>query len=113
MLINSVAAFAGVLSHSGGIAIMTAFVIHILSGVLETRTLLLFPIWDSALYHRFLDALYYLIPQVSGMSKNASYIVGALPKNTGSFDMMPFVYSTLSAAFFYFLALQLFSKRDY
>jgi len=116
----SVAVIAGIVTQSTGVAIILGFSFSILSGMLETREALLFKVWDNAIYHRTLDLLYYVTPQLDAMSKSAGTIIGKYPisrnllvKVPETFDILPFLYSTLSAGAFYVLAILYFKRKDY
>ncbi|MGH2568730.1 MAG: ABC transporter permease, partial [Bacteroidota bacterium] len=117
----ALAAFFGVVGQSTGVAIILAFGFSMLASVLETRELLLYKIWDNLIYHRTLDTLYYIVPQLNAMSKSAATLIGKLPvsmtprtfSTPDSFSILPFIYSTISAAGMYFLAVLYFKSRDY
>ncbi len=117
----AIPALAGVVTQSTGVAIIMAFAINILSSFLETRELLLYKIWDNIIYHRTLDTMYYIIPQLGAMSKNAATLIGkVLAQMAGrlanapeAFTALPYLYSTLSACAIYFLAILHFQKKDY
>lgn len=116
----SLVALVGLVTKSQGFSIILAFVFWLSSGVLEKRQGLLFDLWDNVVYHRFLDVLYYVTPQVSEMMENSYRLVGANPfdrmlvQNAPvSFDIMPFVYSFLSASALYAFSAWYFSKQDY
>jgi ABC-type transport system involved in multi-copper enzyme maturation permease subunit len=117
----SVAALFGVATQSAGVAIIVAFFVNMASGMLDVRELTLFKIWDNAVYHRALDVLYYVLPQMSAMTKSTATLIAKLsipssarlanmPEN---FTILPFLYSTLSAGAMYLLAVLYFKKKDY
>lgn len=117
----AVAALVGMYTQSTGVAIILAFGVSLLSGVLETRELFLYKVWDNIIYHRTLDVLYYITPQLNAMGKSASTLISAIPFPASGwsalppreFSVMPFVYSTLSAGAMYALAIVIFRRRDY
>jgi ABC-type transport system involved in multi-copper enzyme maturation permease subunit len=117
----SVVALAGIMTKSGGFAIMFGFVYTFFSGALQMREMTLYHWWNNVIYHRTLDAFYYLTPQLSDMLDKASLIIGKFPfgrspvqeVTASGFDIMPFVYSLLSAALLYGLAAFYFSRQDY
>lgn len=117
----AVAALVGMYAQSAGVAIILAFGVSLLSGVLETRELFLYKIWDNIIYHRTLDVLYYITPQLSAMGKSASALISStpLPASVRSalpaqeFNILPYIYSTLSSGAMYALAVLIFRRRDY
>ncbi len=117
----SVAAWFGVATQSAGVAIIVAFFVNMVGGMLEVRELTLFKIWDNDIYHRTLDVLYYVLPQMSAMTKSTATLIGKIPippnarlaNMPENFTIVPFLYSTLSAAAMYFLAVLYFKKKDY
>jgi ABC-type transport system involved in multi-copper enzyme maturation permease subunit len=111
----SIVALFGVLTRSTGFSVLCAFVFYFVSAGLETREQGLYLLWDNAVFHRVLDAFFYLIPQIDGMLRNAAILVGreAAFAGTASFSWMPFLYSFLSAALFYALSVWYFSRQDY
>lgn len=116
----AVVAWFGVTTQSTGVAIIVAFGVNVIASLLETREMLLYKIWSNDLYHRALDVLYYVFPQLSAMSKSTSTLIGTLPAMPGrlanapeAFTILPFLYSTLSAGAIYALAILHFKKKDY
>lgn len=117
----AVAALVGMYAQSTGMAIILAFGVSLFSGALETRELFLYRIWDNTIYHRTLDVLYYITPQLSAMGKSASALIGTMPITTTfspklspqEFTLWPFIYSAFSAGAMYALAILIFRKRDY
>jgi ABC-type transport system involved in multi-copper enzyme maturation permease subunit len=117
----AVAALVGMYAQSAGVAIILAFGVSLLSGALETREVFLYRIWDNTIYHRMLDVLYYITPQLSAMGKSASALISANPfpasvrgaATPQEFNLLPFFYSTLSAGAMYALAILIFRRRDY
>jgi len=114
----SIVAFTALVARGSGFAIMLAFMYTFFSGALERREATLYQLWDSEIYHRALDALYYATPQLSGMMNSANRLIGELPVSPmlnipTEFTIMPFVYSFLSAAAIYAAATYYFSRQDY
>jgi ABC-type transport system involved in multi-copper enzyme maturation permease subunit len=117
----AVAALVGMYAQSTGMAIILAFGVSLLSGVLEARERFLYTIWDNVIYHRTLDVFYYMTPQLSAMGKSASTLISSFPFSASprsalppqEFNILPFVYSTLSAGVMYALAILIFRRRDY
>ena len=111
----SVVTFVGLITKSAGFTIMLAFVFSIISWGLEVRENGLYKIWDNVVYHRFLDALYYLTPQLNAMLENSTRVIGKLPyiPNAPDFTFMPFVYSFFSTCLLYLLSIWYFSRQDY
>jgi ABC-type transport system involved in multi-copper enzyme maturation permease subunit len=117
----AVAALVGTYAQSTGVAIILAYLVSLLSGALETRELFLYRVWDNMIYHRTLDALYYITPQLNAMGKSASALISSIPlpasvraaQTAQEFSMLPFFYSTLSSGAMYTLAILIFRRRDY
>ena len=111
----SVVAIVGLITRSTGFSILLAFLFSIISWGLEKREQGLFVIWDNSIYHRLLDGLYYLTPQLSAMLENSTRIVGEMPlmQQSVEFTIIPFVYSLLATSLLYFLAVLYFSRQDY
>jgi ABC-type transport system involved in multi-copper enzyme maturation permease subunit len=111
----SLVAFVGLVTRSAGFSILLAFSFSLISWGLEVREKGLYHLWNNDFYHRFLDGLYYLTPQLSAMLENSTRAVGKLPyiPNAPEFTMMPYIYSFFSTCFFYFLSIWYFSRQDY
>lgn len=111
----SVVTIVGLITRSEGFSIMLAMVFSIVSWGLELREKGLYRLWDNGFYHRLLDALYYLTPQLNAMLENSTRVVGKLPYMPGppEFTFMPFIYSFFSTCFLYYLAVIYFSRQDY
>lgn len=111
----SLVAFVGLVLRSTGFSILLAFAYSLISWVLEIREAGLYLIWNNNIYHKVLDAVYYLTPQLNAMLENSTRVVGKHPfiLNQPEFTYMPFLYSFLSASLFYGLAIWIFSRRDY
>jgi hypothetical protein len=111
----SVVTIVGLITRSAGFSIMLAFVFSIVSWGLEVRENGLYRLWDNVVYHRILDALYYLTPQLNAMLENSTRVIGKLPymPNAPDFTFMPFVYSFFSTCLLYFLSIWYFSRQDF
>ncbi len=111
----SIVAFVGVWTKNAIFSIIFGFFFSFTSIGLEGREKGLYHIWDNAIYHRALDALYYLTPQLDGMLSNAGLLVGKMPfsQEPASFSAAPFLYSLASGTLFYCLSIYFFSKQDY
>jgi ABC-type transport system involved in multi-copper enzyme maturation permease subunit len=111
----SVVTITGLITRSAGFSIMLTFTFTIISWGLELREKGLYILWNNTLYHRFLDALYYLLPQFDAMLDNSTRIIGKNPfvPNSLDFTFMPFVYSFFSTCLLYFLSIWYFSRQDF
>jgi hypothetical protein len=94
---------------------MLAFAFSIISWGLELRENGLYRLWDNVVYHRLLDALYYLTPQLNAMLENSSRVVGKNPiiPYPAEFTLMPYLFSFFSASLLYGLSVWYFSRQDY
>jgi ABC-type transport system involved in multi-copper enzyme maturation permease subunit len=111
----SVVTIVGLITRSSGISIMLAFAFSIISWGLELREKGLYRLWDNAVYHRLLDALYYLTPQLNAMLENSSRVIGKNPfiPSPAEFTFMPYLYSFFSTSLLYGLSVWYFSRQDY
>jgi ABC-type transport system involved in multi-copper enzyme maturation permease subunit len=111
----SVVTIVGLITRSASFSIMLAFVFSIVSWGLEVRENGLYNLWDNVVYHRLLDALYYLTPQLNAMLENSTRAIGKLSyiPNAPDFTFMPFVYSFISTCLLYFLSIWYFSRQDF
>jgi ABC-type transport system involved in multi-copper enzyme maturation permease subunit len=111
----SIVTIVGLITRSSGFSIMLAFVFSLVSWGLEVRENGLYLLWDNVVYHRVLDALYYLTPQLNAMLENSTRVIGKLPyiPNAPDFTFMPFIYSFFSTCLLYFLSILYFSRQDY
>ena len=111
----SIVTITGLITRSAAFSIMLTFAFTIISWGLELREKGLYILWNNTLYHRFLDALYYLLPQFDAMLDNSTRIIGKSPfiPNPPDFTFMPFVYSFFSTCLIYFLSIYYFSRQDY
>jgi ABC-type transport system involved in multi-copper enzyme maturation permease subunit len=111
----SVVTIVGLITRSASFSIMLAFIFSIVSWGLEVREQGLYKLWDNLVYHRLLDALYYLTPQLNAMLENSTRIIGKLPYKLDAqdFTIMPFVYSSFSTCLLYLLSIWYFSRQDY
>ncbi len=111
----SIVALFGVLTKSAGYSVLFAFVFYFISLGLEAREHSLYHLWNNDVFHRLLDAMYYLTPQIDAMIRNAALVVGQTPFAMGTdvFSWLPFLYSFLSASFIYALSIWYFSRQDF
>jgi ABC-type transport system involved in multi-copper enzyme maturation permease subunit len=111
----SVVSLAGLITRSAGFSIMIAFAFALISWILEIRERGLYLLSDNLIYHRILDAFYYLTPQLNAMLENSSRVIGKNPfiANPAEFTFMPFLYSFFSTSLLYGLSAWYFSRRDY
>ena len=111
----SVVTIVGLITRSCGFSIMLAFIFSIISWGLEVRVNGLYKLWDNVVYHRLLDVLYYLTPQLNAMLDNSTRVIGKLPyiPNAPEFTFMPFVYSFFSTCLLYFLSIWYFFRQDF
>ncbi|MGD0037184.1 MAG: hypothetical protein ABSC53_07825 [Bacteroidota bacterium] len=111
----SVVTIVGLITRSAGFSIMLSFIFTLISWGLEVRESGLYRLWNNIVYHRLLDALYYLTPQLNAMLENSTRIIGKLPyiPNAPDFTFMPFIYSFFSTCLLYFLSIWYFSRQDY
>jgi len=111
----SIVAIAGLITRSAGFSILIAFSFALISWGLELREKLFYLLWDNPVYHRLLDAFYYLTPQLNAMLANSSRVIGKDPLTpySAEFTFMPFIYSLFSASLLYGLSIWYFSRQDY
>jgi ABC-type transport system involved in multi-copper enzyme maturation permease subunit len=111
----SVVTIIGLITRSTTLSIMLAFSFSLISWGLELRERGLYLLWNNVVYHRVLDALYYLTPQLNAMLDNSSRVIGKHPfiPNPPEFTLMPFLYSFFSTCLLYFLSVWYFSRQDY
>jgi ABC-type transport system involved in multi-copper enzyme maturation permease subunit len=111
----SVVTIVGLITRSTGFSIMLAFAFSIISWGLELRENGLYRLWDNVVYHRLLDALYYLTPQLNAMLENSSRVIGKNPfiPSPAEFTYMPYLYSFFSTSLLYGLSVWYFSRQDY
>ncbi len=77
--------FLGVLSRNTAIAIIGAFLFQfVIVALLQHREAVLYPLSSSGGYHTFLDALYYLFPQISALQDSVIKYVGGEPAEWGA-----------------------------
>ncbi len=74
----AIVVFLGVLSRNTAIAIIGGFLFQfIVVSLLQGREALLYPLSSSGAYHTFLDALYYIFPQISALQESVvKYVAG-------------------------------------
>jgi ABC-type transport system involved in multi-copper enzyme maturation permease subunit len=105
----TIAVFFGVLARNMAIAIIAVFAyLFIFAGALESRVTGLYLLSENALYRRFLDGLYYALPQVLGVQHTTmGWIIGK--------DMLwqPFLQSFLSSGAILALSIILLRRKDF
>lgn len=111
----AIVSFVAVWTRSAILSIVFGLFFSVSSIGLETREHGLYVLWDNFVFHRILDILYYLTPQLDGMLSNAGRLIGQTPFSPEpvSFSAAPFLYSFASAVLFYFLSVFYFSKQDF
>jgi hypothetical protein len=111
----SIVALIGLLSRNSGFTIMASLSYIMISWGLESRVHGLYRLWENRVYHRILDGLYYILPQIGGMLDNSSRFVGgsAMRPIPAAFTPEPFLWSIASATLLYFIAIRKFSRTDY
>ncbi len=99
----------GVIMRSSGFTIMFAFIyIFIADPLLTNRTLLLYPLWNNTVFHRLIDGVYYVLPQLSAIQKNTVMLLSGSHMNP-----YPFYTTTASGVAAFILASILFQKKDF
>jgi len=111
----SLVAFMAMWFRNAILAIVLGLFFSFISIGLEAREKGLYKLWNNTLYHRALDVIYYVTPQLDGMLGNASRLVGQMPFSPEPvvFNPAPFFYSLGSAALFYGLSIYYFSLQDF
>ena len=111
----SIVSFIAVWSRNTVLSIVFGLFFAFISMGLETRETGLYLLWDNLIYHRMLDAFYYVTPQLDGMLGYAGSLIGRMPmaKNFAEFRIAPYLYSLGSSVLFYGLSIYYFSKRDF
>ena len=111
----SIVSLIGIVTKSGTLSIVFGLIFMFVSSGLEHRTTGLFSIWNNQLYHKTLDVVYYLTPQLDGMLRNAASLIGQSPRanEPNVFSVLPFVFSTATATLYYALSALYFSKHDF
>jgi ABC-type transport system involved in multi-copper enzyme maturation permease subunit len=111
----SIVAVIGLITRSTALTVMLSIVFVIISGGLEVRVNGMYLLWDNVFYHRILDALYYLTPQLSAMIDNSTKIITKIQTTPGAteFTITPFIYSFFSTTLLYLLSIWYFYRRDY
>ncbi len=74
----AIVVFLGVLSRNTAIAIIGAFLFQfVIVSLLQNREAILYPLSSNGGYHTFLDALYYIFPQISALQTSViKYVSG-------------------------------------
>ncbi|MFZ1978547.1 MAG: ABC transporter permease subunit [Bacteroidota bacterium] len=111
----SVVTIVGLITRSTGFTVLISFCFLFISWGLEVREHGLYLLWNNTAYHRLLDALYYLTPQLNAMLENSSRVIikAAFFPGIANFTIMPYLYSLGSAVLLYALSVWYFSRRDF
>lgn len=111
----SVVTVVGLITRSTGFTILISFCFLFISWGLDAREHGLYLLWNNIVYHRLLDALYYLTPQLNAMLENSSRVIikTALFPGMLDFTIMPFLCSLGSAVLMYALSIWYFSRQDF
>ncbi|MGA9119610.1 MAG: ABC transporter permease subunit [Bacteroidota bacterium] len=105
----AIVAFLGVLSRNTAIAIIGAFLFQfVIVGLLQNRETVLYPLSSSGAYHTFLDALYYIFPQSSGLQEAVVKFVAGQPTEWRSLAS-----ALLSAAGWYTASWWILDRADF
>jgi len=97
-----------VLSRNTPVTILGAFLYYfILDGILQNREHTLYLLSENSIYRGFLDALYYLFPQVSAMQLSIAQTI-----SQGSPGWEALLQGFLSAAAWFVAGAALFSRQD-
>lgn len=111
----SLVSFIALWSRNAILSIVFGLFFSFTSIGLENRENGLYLVWNNVLYHRFLDVLYYITPQLDGMLSSAGRLIGQMPfpQQQASFSPAPFLFSLGSSVVFYSLSAYYFSSRDF
>jgi ABC-type transport system involved in multi-copper enzyme maturation permease subunit len=111
----SIVSFVAIWTRNAIMSIVIGLFFSFVSIGLEGREKGLYKLWDNGIYHRALDAFYYLTPQLDGMLSNAARLIGQVPfsQEQVAFTPAPFLYSLGAAAIFYGLSIYYFTSRDF
>ncbi len=81
----AIVVFLGVLSRNTAIAIIGAFLFQfVIVSLLQNRELVLYPLSANGGYRTFLDALYYIFPQISALQGSVIKFVSGEPAEWGA-----------------------------
>jgi ABC-type transport system involved in multi-copper enzyme maturation permease subunit len=109
LALYAIVVFLGVLSRNTAIAIIGAFLFQfVLVPLLKNREVVLYPLSSSGAYRTFLDALYYVFPQSSGLQDAVIQFVAGQPAEWGSL-----VAALLSAAGWYAASWWILDRTDF
>lgn len=98
----------GVITRSGAFALMSYFLIKIVSGLLASREMVYGFVEEGTLTY-FLDTLYYILPKFQDMNKSLMAFIADDP----GIDYSPILSTLLFALVLYGLTAWVFQKRDY
>lgn len=107
--IFSMVLFLGVLFRNAAIPIIGAFIyLMIIDNQLDNREFILYMLSDSAIYHRILDGLYYIFPQISGMQRGLANQIQHTPVEWKSF-----LQALLSSTAFFGASAYVMRRKDF
>jgi len=111
----SIVSFVAIWTRNATMAIIIGLFFSFISIGLEAREKGLYKLWDNNIYHRALDAFYYITPQLDGMLSNSVRLIGQPPfsQDQVAFTPAPFLYSLGAAVLFYWLSIYYFTSRDF
>jgi ABC-type transport system involved in multi-copper enzyme maturation permease subunit len=105
----SIIAFLGVLSRNMAITIIGAFLYLIVIGnALQSRENGLFLISSNSIYRGIIDALYYLLPQLSAVQESVLKLIAHQEA-----DWKPFLQSLLSSALLFGGGAAILQRKDF
>lgn len=105
----AIVVFLGVLSRNTAIAIIGGFLFQfIVVSLLQGREAILYPLSSSGAYHTFLDALYYIFPQISALQESVVKYVAGEPA-----QWAPLASTVVSAAGWYGASWWLLDRADF
>lgn len=108
LVIFSIIFAFGVITRSGAFALMSYFLIKIVSGLLASREIVYGFVEEGALTY-FLDTLYHTLPKFQDMNKSLMAYIADDPR----IDFYPVWSTLLFALFLYGITAWVFQKRDY
>ena len=105
----AIVVFLGILSRNTAIAIIGAFLFQfVIVSLLQHRETILYPLSSNGGYHTFLDALYYIFPQISALQESVVKYVSGEQAEWGSL-----VSSLLSASGWYAASWWMLDRADF
>ena len=105
----SIVAFLGVLSRNMAITIIGAFLyLLVIGNALQSREHGLFMLSTNTIYRGIVDALYYILPQLSAVQENALKMISHQDA-----DWKPFLQALLSSGLFFGGGAALLQRKDF